>query len=128
MYQLLGDNVVDIEELVELFKLNGIEVSENITKATKRDDAVGLRIKAPLAELGISDRTEDADQMQEYMEKIQEAYTEKIKRFLNEDFIFSLYAYTFDEVSNSIILNFTMMDRHTGRRKLPDVAKRLFDV
>lgn len=128
MYQLLGDKVVDVQELIGQFEKNGITVSENVTKATKREDAVGLRIKVPLSETGISDRVYDEDAMEEYMKKIQDIYTEKIKGFLDESFAFSLYAYTYDEVSDSIMLNFTMMDKSTSRRKLPDIAKRLFDV
>lgn len=128
MYQLLGDKVVDVQELIELFEKNAISIFENVTKATKRDDAVGLRIKAPLSETGIPNRVYDEDSMEEYMKKIEDIYRGKIQAFLDESFAFSLYAYTYDEVTDSIILNFTMMDRATSRRKLPDIAKRLFDV
>lgn len=128
MYQLLGDNMVDVEEFIEKLNGNGIHVSENLTKATKRDDAVALRIKAPLSEIGFQSRIEDEEQMNDCMEKIQAHYQEKIQNILAENFAFVLYAYTYDEVDNAVLLNFTMMDRFTARRKLPDVAKRLFDV
>lgn len=128
MYQLLGDTVIDVEEFIQTLEEAGIKVSENITKATKRDDAVGLRILAPLSEVGIEKIIEDADQMEEAMVQIQNIYQEKIKKIIDADLAFALYAYTYDEVENAVLLNFTMMESTIARRKLGDVAKRLFDV
>lgn len=128
MYQLLGDQVVDVEDLIALFTEKGIEVTDNLTKATKREDAVGLRIRAGLSQLGITDQPRDEEEMDHAMKAIEDRYKEKIGAFLDKNFAFVLYAYGYDEVTNSILLNFTMMDQGIGRRKLPDVAKRLFDV
>ena len=128
MYQLLGDIVVDVDEFIETLEQAGITVTENITRATKREDAVGLRIKASLAEIGIEGSIEDADRMEECMVQIQKEYEQKLQGLLDESFSFALYAYTYDEVENAVLLNFAMMDRFIARKKLRDVAKRLFDV
>lgn len=128
MYRLLGDTVVDTDELIEKFAQHGIRVAENITNATKRDDAVALRIFAPLAELGVKDPISDAEEMDLRMQEAEDLYAEKLSDLVDENFSYSLYAYHYDEVQEAIVLNFAMMDYEIGRRKLGDVMKRLFDV
>ena len=128
MYRLLGDKVVDTEELIPLFEENGIHVVENITNATKRDDAVGLRIAVPVSELGFSGRVLDEEQMDQLMEQAEALSTQKLEGVLDPDFGFKLYAYTYNEVDNTILINVVIMEKYLGRRKLPDVLKRLFDV
>ena len=128
MYQLLGDQVVEVEELIGLFKEKGIDVIENITRATKREDAVGLRISLGLSEMGLNRDSFDEDFMDTYMEKAEEILRKKLEGFLEKNFLYSVYAFGYDEVKESILLNFAMMDSDLGRRKLKDVAKRLFDV
>lgn len=128
MYRLLGDKVVDTEELIPFFEENGIHMVENITNATKRDDAVGLRIAVPVSELGFSGRVLDEEQMDQLMEQAEALSTQKLEGVLDADFGFKLYAYTYNEIDNTILINVVIMEKYLGRRKLPDVLKRLFDV
>lgn len=128
MYRLLGDIVIDTEELIETLEKNQIRVAENITNATKRDDAVALRIFAPLTELGEDGEVSDEEQMDRLMQQAEELYDKKLRQYIEENLSYRLYAYHYNEVENAIVLNLAIMDREIGRRKLDDVLKRLFDV
>ncbi|MDO5062861.1 MAG: hypothetical protein Q4D77_06750 [Peptostreptococcaceae bacterium] len=128
MYRLLGDIVIDTDELIEMLEKNQIRVAENITNATKRDDAVALRILVPLSELGESGEISDEEQMDRLMQQAEEVYDKKLRQYINESLSYRLYAYHYNEVENAIVLNLAIMDREIGRRKLEDVLKRLFDV
>lgn len=128
MYRLLGDIVIDTDELIEILEKNQIRVAENITNATKRDDAVALRILVPLSELGESGEISDEEQMDRLMQQAEEVYDKKLRQYINESLSYRLYAYHYNEVENAIVLNLAIMDREIGRRKLEDVLKRLFDV
>ncbi len=128
MYRLLGDIVIDTDELIETLAQNQIRVAENVTNATKRDDAVGLRIYVPLKELGADAKSFDENEMEDLMQKAEKLYSEKLRPLLPEELSFKLYAYFYDEVESAIVLNFVMMEWEIARRKLDDVLKRLFDV
>lgn len=129
MYRLLGEQVIDTEELVEKLKAENIRVFEDITRATKREDAVGLRILAPLAELGGSGKVDfDEEEMERLMRSAQMEYAGRLRAVLDPALDFRIYAYSYHEVEEAVMLNVAIMDEETGRRKLDDVIKRLFDV
>lgn len=128
MYRLLGDIVIDTDELIEKFAEHQIKVIENVTNAAKRDDAVAFRIAAPLEELGGSGTVLDEERMDQLMQKAEMLYAEKIRPHLEESLSYRLYAYHYNEVEDAVILNLVIMDREIGRRKLDDVIKRLLDV
>lgn len=128
MYQLLGDQVIEVEAFAQMLESKGFVVVANLTRATKREDAIALRIAASVAELGIPAPIEDAQQMDDIMRVLERSYKERLQADIPEQLAFSLYAYTYDEVAHAVLLNLVVMDAFTARRKLRDVAKRLFDV
>ena len=128
MYRLLGDIVIDTDELIETLAQHEIRVAENVTNATKRDDAVGLRIYVPLRELCADAESFDENEMEDLMQKAEKLYSEKLRPILPVELSFKVYAYFYDEVESAIVLNFVMMEWEIARRKLDDVLKRLFDV
>lgn len=127
MYRVLGDVVVDVDELISTFNGNGIYVYENVTRATKRDDAVGLRLYFPINDIIDKKSINLETSIDKLMELAEKVYGEKIYNIINENFRFIIYAYKYDEVKESILLNFVMMDSFM-QKKLKDVIKRLFDI
>lgn len=125
MYRLLGDIVVDVEELISTFEQEGILVYKNVTNATKRDDSVGLKLYLPINMFSKENNVEE--NIDDLMQKAETFYREKISKVVDENFRFEIYSYGYDEVNNSILLNFVMMDSFM-QKKLKDVIKRLFDV
>ena len=128
MYRLLGDEVIDTDELIEMLEANGIRVAENVTNATKRDDAIGLRFFVPIVELD-EDRVDySEEQMERLMQKAQSLYEKKLGELLKPWMVYRAYAYSYNEVERSVVLNVVIMDQVIGHRKIDDVLKRLFDV
>lgn len=125
MYRLLGDTVVDVEEFIDTLEGNGILVYKNVTNATKRDDAVGLKLYLPIEKFSTKKNIEE--NIDELMQGAEIFYREKISKIIDENFRFEIYSYGYDEVKNSILLNFVMMDSFM-QKKLKDVIKRLFDI
>ena len=125
MYRLLGDMVVDVQELIDTFEKNGVSVYKNVTNATKRDDAIGLKLCLPIKEFSKSIVNED--NVDDLMLEAERVYRDKISALINENFRFEIYSYGYDEIKNSILLNFVMMDSFM-QKKLKDVMKRLFDI
>ena len=73
MYRLLGNEVLDTEELaVQVESGTGLRVREDISNATKRDDAAALRLELDISLLGYDDtlKYEDEQVMNELMPKL----------------------------------------------------------
>ncbi len=128
MYRLLGDEVIDTDELIEKLEQNQIIVAENVTNATKRDDAIGLRILVPIKELGEQEIDYSEEQMERLMQKSQLLLAKKVGENLEPWMVYRVYAYRYDEVKQAIVLNVVIMDQIVGHRKIDDVIKRLLDV
>lgn len=134
MYRVLGNEVVDTDELISTIDSNTtINVREDISNATKRDDAVGLRLAVSVSELGYDSEVkyEDEEEMNSLLTKA-DGYVEKelqeiISKFA-ENTEYKVYAYSFDEVKNEILLVFAMMSEYNAHRKLRDVIKRLLTI
>lgn len=134
MYRLLGNDVIDTEELIKVIEQKtSIRVREDISNATKRDDAVGLRLAISISELGYDSslKYEDEAIMDSLLtngdEFVNKELQEVIKKFA-ENTEYSIYAYSFDEVSNEVLLVFAMMSIYNSQRKLRDVIKRLLTI
>ena len=75
MYRLLGNEVLDTEELGKHVESEtGLRVREDISNATKRDDAAALRLELDISILGYDDtlKYEDEQIMNELMAKSDE--------------------------------------------------------
>ncbi len=134
MYRLLGNDVIDTEELVNVIEQKtNIKVREDISNATKRDDAVGLRLSISISELGYDStlKYEDESIMDSLLTKsdeyVKKELQEPMKEFA-ENTEYNIYSYSFDEVRNEVLIVFAMMSIYNSQRKLRDVIKRLLTI
>lgn len=131
MYKLLGDIVIDTEELIGNIESNSnIKVREDLSNATKRDDSVGLRLSISIEELGFDSslKYETEEEMDTLMTKSDDYVDEKMQEIISkfaENTEYSIYSYSFDEVKNEVLVLFAMMSRYNANRKLRDVIRRL---
>lgn len=134
MYRVLGNDVVDTDELISTINSSTtINVREDISNATKRDDAVGLRLAVSVSELGYDSEVkyEDEEEMNSLLTKADEYVEEELQEIISkfaENTEYKVYAYSFDEVKNEILLVFAMMSEYNAHRKLRDVIKRLLTI
>lgn len=134
MYRLLGNEVLDTEELaVQVESGTGLRVREDISNATKRDDAAALRLELDISLLGYDDtlKYEDEQVMNELMAKSDEYARRELKAVIShfgEYLAYDVYSYSFDEVSNCTLLVMAVMSTENSHRKMRDVIKRLLTV
>lgn len=134
MYKLLGNTVIDTEELKANIENNTkLIVREDLSNATKREDAVGFRLELDIRNLGYDEnlKYEDADVMDQLMTKSDEYAKTQLKGVIEtfEQYLdFEVYSYSFDEVSCSSLLVLAVMNRDNSYRKLRDVIKRLLTI
>lgn len=134
MYKLLGNSVIDTDELKDsIEKHTKLKVREDLSSATKREDAVGLRLEIDIRELGYDKdlKYEDENVMDGLMTKSDEYARAELKSVIDafEDYLdFEVYSYSFDEVNSTAILVLAIMNRNNAYRKLRDVIKRLLTV
>ena len=73
MYRLLGNEVLDTEELGKHVESEtGLRVREDISNATKRDDAAALRLELDISILGYDDTLKYEDE--QIMNELPEMY------------------------------------------------------
>lgn len=134
MYRLLGNEVLDTEELGKHVESEtGLRVREDISNATKRDDAAALRLELDISILGYDDtlKYEDEQIMNELMAKSDEYANAELKAVIShfgEYLAYDVYSYSFDEVSNCTLLVMAVMSTENSHRKMRDVIKRLLTV
>ena len=134
MYRLLGNEVLDTEELAKYVESEtGLRVREDISNATKRDDAAALRLELDISILGYDDtlKYEDEQIMNELMAKSDEYANAELKAVIShfgEYLAYDVYSYSFDEVSNCTLLVMAVMSTENSHRKMRDVIKRLLTV
>lgn len=123
--------MLDTEEIIDqIHAQTNIKVREDISNATKRDDAAGFRLSLDITELGYDKniKYEDEQVMDELMTKSDEYVKEKIAGLIPEYARFEVYSYSFDEVSCSTLVVLAIMDQYNAYRKLRDVIKRLLTI
>lgn len=128
MYQMLADTVYDSEEIAKLIgSSTSFTVKEDMTKRTKREDALAykLAIKADELDEDAGKYIEDEEKINLLMEKSDELLKRELDDLKLEYTIIQSYSYTYDEVTNEILSVMAVMHLQNGRRKLPDVIKRL---
>ena len=134
MYRLLGNEVLDTEELGQHVESEtGLRVREDISNATKRDDAAALRLELDISILGYDDtlKYEDEQIMNELMAKSDEYARAELKAVIShfgEYLAYDVYSYSFDEVSSCTLLVMAVMSTENAHRKMRDVIKRLLTV
>lgn len=128
MYQMLADTVYDSEEILKLIEgSTSFTVKEDMTKRTKREDALAykLSITAEKLDPDAGKYIEDEEKINLLMEKSDELLKSELDNLKLEFTIIQSYSYTYDEVTNEILSVMAIMHLQNGRRKLPDVIKRL---
>lgn len=128
MYQLIGDEVCDSAELwKEIEKKTSFTILEDMSKRTKRDDAVAFKVAIAVESLkeNMPRYIEDAELMDELMCLADEKIRLQLKEIRSQEGVWASYAYTYDEVEHRVLLVIGMMGRDNAARKLPDVMKRL---
>jgi len=134
MYRLLGNDVLDTEELARSIEsVTLLRVREDISNATKRDDAAALRLELGIGILGYDDSLEyeDEEVMNELMTKSDEYAKAQLKDVISgfgQYLAYDVYSYTFDEVSKCTLIVMAVMSTQNSYRKMRDVIKRLLTV
>ncbi len=128
MYQMLGDIVFDSEEIAKRIESStSFKVKEDMSQRTKREDALAfkLAIAAEKLDENVGKYIEDEEEISLIMKKCDELLIEQLEKIRPEFTIIQSYSYTYDEVTNEIMAVVALMHLQNGRRKLPDVLKRL---
>lgn len=131
MYKILGDGVLDTALFAATInEKTDLVVREDISNATKRDDAAGFRLELSLEYLGFDSKLiyEDADQMDILMAKSDEYAKAQLSSIMDEHHAFDIYSYSFDEVKNATLLVMVIMHKSNADRKNRDVIKRLLRI
>ena len=128
MYQILGEEIFDSEEIGQKIKsFTSFTVREDMSKRTKRDDALAYKLSIPVKKLnpGAKYYIEDEQEINNLMKLADEIGHAQMENLELKYVIQKTYAYNYDEVKNEILLVHCIMNISNGRRKLPDVIKRL---
>ncbi len=128
MYQILGNEVYDSKDIAKkIEETTDFTVREDMSKRTKRDDAIAFKLSIPVKILNSTakDYIEDDEEINKFMILADELSGVQMGK-LGLDFVTQQsYAYAYDEVKNEILLVMGIMHISNGRRKLPDIIKRL---
>ena len=128
MYVVFGDEVLDSNEVIDLFNNESdFFVETDLTKSTKREDVIALKLR-----IGVEDIYSDS-KFDQYNEEIFEEYLDNAEEIIT-DFVeinfdykkrFVTSAYKWEELDNSIYLIAAFSDISLPLLKLNDVLNRL---
>ena len=128
MYVVFGDEVLDSNEIIDLFNNESDFIVEtDLTKSTKREDVIALKLR-----IGVEDIYSDS-KFDQYNEEIFEEYLDNAEEIIT-DFVeinfdykkrFVTSAYKWEELNNSIYLIVALSDISLPLLKLNDVLNRL---
>ena len=128
MYVVFGDEVLDSNEIIDLFNNESDFIVEtDLTKSTKREDVIALKVR-----IGVEDIYSDS-KFDQYNEDIFEEYLDNAEEMItdfsdiNFDYKkrFVTSAYKWEELNNSIYLIVALSDISLPLLKLNDVLNRL---
>ena len=128
MYVVFGDEVLDSNEIIDLFNNESDFIVEtDLTKSTKREDVIALKLR-----IGVEDIYSDS-KFDQYNEEIFEEYLDNAEEMItdftdiNFDYKkrFVTSAYKWEELNNSIYLIVALSDISLPLLKLNDVLNRL---
>lgn len=134
MYIVLGEQIVDSEEIIEIIEANSdFDVEGDLTKGTKREDVLAYKISIPVEALNEiikeSYEIEGVDEEElfdEYM-TIADELAMRIEEYMDEEIIINSRAYKWDNSDNTIKVVLAMAHYELGELKLMDVTKRLLN-
>ena len=132
MYIVFGNEIVDSNEIKLLIEENSeFRVDKDMTKGTKREDAVAFQVRISIDELNevIKENYEleeinEEDLFDEYM-TITDELAMELEEYMPEDIIINARAYKWDNSDNTIKLVLAMAHLELGELKLSDITRRL---
>lgn len=131
MYQTIGEEIMNSEEVTQ--KITGntpFHLKTDLTKATGREDAIGLRLSCKVTDIPGCEQLSapGEEQLNLAMEQLDEFSHSEMKKIFFNCYSFMTFAYGYDEVDNEILFTFVLMDREKEKHKIKDVTKRLLRV
>ena len=128
MYVVFGDEVLDSNEIIDLFNNESDFIVEtDLTKSTKREDVIALKLR-----IGVEDIDSDSkfdqyneDIFEEYLDNAEEMITDFTDINFDYKKRFVTSAYKWEELNNSIYLIVALSDISLPLLKLNDVLNRL---
>ena len=128
MYVVFGDEVLDSNEIIDLFNNESDFIVEtDLTKSTKREDIIALKLR-----IGVEDIYSDSkfdqyneDIFEEYLDNAEEMITDFTDINFDYKKRFVTSAYKWEELNNSIYLIVALSEISLPLLKLNDVLNRL---
>ena len=132
MYVVFGNEIIDSSEIKTAIEDNSIFIVEkDMTKGTKREDALAYQISISINELNeiimesyhIED-LESEDLFDEYM-TLSDELAMQLEEIMPEEVIMNARAYKWDNSDDTIKVVIAMAHIELGELKLSDITKRL---
>ena len=128
MYVVFGDEVLDSNEVIDLFNNESdFFVETDLTKSTKREDIIALKLKINIEDIYSDSKFNQYNEeiFEEYLDNAEEIITDFVEMNFDYKKRFVTSAYKWEELDNSIYLIAAFSDISLPLLKLNDVLNRL---
>ncbi|WP_432792300.1 hypothetical protein [Peptacetobacter hiranonis] len=128
MYVVFGDEVLDSNEVIDLFNNESdFFVETDLTKSTKREDIIALKLKINIEDIYSDSKFDQYNEeiFEEYLDNAEEIITDFVEMNFDYKKRFVTSAYKWEELDNSIYLIAAFSDISLPLLKLNDVLNRL---
>ena len=128
MYVVFGDEVLDSNEVIDLFNNESdFFVETDLTKSTKREDVIALKLKINIEDIYSDSKFDQYNEeiFEEYLDNAEEIITDFVEMNFDYKKRFVTSAYKWEELDNSIYLIAAFSDISLPLLKLNDVLNRL---
>ena len=128
MYVVFGDEVLDSNEVIDLFNNESdFFVETDLTKSTKREDVIALKLKINIEDIYSDSKFNQYNEeiFEEYLDNAEEIITDFVEINFDYKKRFVTSAYKWEELDNSIYLIVAFSDISLPLLKLNDVLNRL---
>ena len=134
MYIVLGDQIIDSEEIKDIIEGNSeFTVEQDLTKGTKREDILAYKISISVEELNEVikenyeiNEIEEEELFDEYM-TLADEMAMNIEEFMEEETLINTRAYKWDNSDDTIKVVIAISHYELGELKLRDVTRRLLN-
>ena len=128
MYVVFGDEVLDSNEIIDLFdNESDFVVETDLTKSTKREDVIALKVRICVEDIYSDSKFDQYNEelFEEYLDNAEEMITDFADINFDYKKRFVTSAYKWEELDNSIYLIVALSDISLPLLKLNDVLNRL---
>ena len=128
MYVVFGDEVLDSNEIIDLFNNESDFIVEtDLTKSTKREDVIALKLRISVEDIYSDSKFDQYNEeiFEEYLDNAEEMITDFTDINFDYKKRFVTSAYKWEELNNSIYLIVALSDISLPLLKLNDVLNRL---